>query len=284
MDPPCAVQELDQQKIMPEIQDELGLQTRNPQKITRESYWFRVYDMIFGKQTREAREIHPYYDGPLAEHLRSFTRFSELRLPGVVQQAHQNLGNTVDRHQNYDMQFGRQILQEASRAFMAEMSRLPPPNLRESQLQSLASSTRAGQDPESIVVKEEPRRMERRLSSYEPAGSQSWPVDSTHSSQPIFPATFQQHIPTRPMDPSSRSGAPIPISGPPSFGYQQQVEASTYYNYMPSDFEQVPFLASAEFGATIEDPDMYGPGSLTQNDLEGFTFVDNPPPNPEAYP
>lgn len=59
MDPPCAVQELDQQKIMPEIQDELGLQTRNPQKITRESYWFRVYDMIFGKQTREAREIHP---------------------------------------------------------------------------------------------------------------------------------------------------------------------------------------------------------------------------------
>jgi len=58
-DPPCVVKELDQQKIMPEVQDELGLKSRNTIKTGREFYWYRVYDMIFGNQSRVERQIDP---------------------------------------------------------------------------------------------------------------------------------------------------------------------------------------------------------------------------------
>ena len=57
--PPCEVQELDVQKIMPEIQDELGLRTRNPVKTDRITYWNRVYDLLFKRETRIERNIDP---------------------------------------------------------------------------------------------------------------------------------------------------------------------------------------------------------------------------------
>lgn len=59
LDPPCALKELDKLKIMPEVQDELGLKTRNTIKTDRMTYWFRVYDMVFGRQSRIDRSITP---------------------------------------------------------------------------------------------------------------------------------------------------------------------------------------------------------------------------------
>jgi len=59
VDPPCVLKELDKLKIMPEVQDELGLKTRNTIKTDRITYWFRVYDMVFGRQSRIDRGITP---------------------------------------------------------------------------------------------------------------------------------------------------------------------------------------------------------------------------------
>lgn len=59
MDPPCQVKDLDNQKIMPEVQVELGLRTRNVVGMDRITYWHKVYDTIFGSEARKTRPVEP---------------------------------------------------------------------------------------------------------------------------------------------------------------------------------------------------------------------------------
>lgn len=280
----CAVKELDKQKIMPEIQAELGLKTRNIIKTNRTEYWIRVYDLIFGRQSRIEKNITPCkiywlivaaltnsseldYEGPLHEHLQSFMRFSEIRLPQVIRQAHENLGYSPEVYSEYDRELGRQILQEARQSFMTTMRSHQAPNLRETQLQNLEIRDHAQLSEQNLATRERPRRIERRLSSNEPVNVAS---QRTPSVDP------QLQMTSRHISLPTRSAAPTPLTAPSSYGFQQQIEGPAYYNYVPSDFEHAPFLTSPEFEAVIEDPDLYGADRLIQNDIEGYTFVDDP--------
>lgn len=56
---PCAVKELDSQKLLPEVQQELGLRARNIVATNKEEYWYKVYDTIFGSEARKTRPVDP---------------------------------------------------------------------------------------------------------------------------------------------------------------------------------------------------------------------------------
>lgn len=221
----------------------------------------------------------PDYEGPLHEHLNSFMRFSQVRLPDVIRQARENLGFDPETYNEHEGQLGRQILQEAGQSFMTTMRSLQAPNLRERQLQNLASTAPADSGEQDVAVKEEPRRIERRQPSNEPIAVEPWPANVGADLQSTTGVHLHPHMPPRSISLPTRSAAPAPLPAPSAYGYQQQIEPSSYYNLLPSDFEHAPFLTGTDFEAVIEDPDMYGPGNLTQNDLEGYTFVNNPSGN-----
>ena len=290
----CAVKELDEQKIMPEIQVELGLRTRNTIKTNRTEYWNRVYDLIFGMQSRLDRDITPCmfdelfavhfaklceldYEGPLHEHLESFVRFSETRLQQVIHQAHRNLGYDPEAFPDYDRQLGRQILQEARQSFIATMMTHQAPNLRETQLQNLEARSDVRLGEQNVATRERPRRIERRVSSNEPINVDRWTAHVASQNAPVVNPQLQ--IASRPVSLPTRPAAQTPVAAPPSYVYEHQPEGPTYYNYVPTDYEHNPFLGVPEFEAVIEDPDLYGP-----SELEGYTFVDNPDQQQGPHP
>lgn len=59
MDPPCELKEIDTQKLMLETQLELGLRSRNAVSTDRTTYWYKVYDTIFGSEARRQRPVEP---------------------------------------------------------------------------------------------------------------------------------------------------------------------------------------------------------------------------------
>lgn len=216
------------------------------------------------------------YEGPLHEHLQNFMRFSQVRLPDVIRQARENLGFDPETYNEHDRQLGRHILQEAGQSFMTTMRSLQAPNLRERQLQNLASIDSGDSGVHGVAVKEEPPRIERRRPSNEPVAIVTWPADLGANMQSTTTVQSHPHMPPRSLSLPTRSAAPAPFPVPSAYGYQPQIGTPTYYDFVPTDFEHAPFLTGTEFEAVIEDPDLYGPGSLTQNDLEGYTFVNNP--------
>jgi len=203
-------------------------------------------------------------------------RFSEARLPQVIGQARHNLGLNPDTYNEYDTQLGRQILQEASQSFMTTVRSLRTPNLREIQLQNLANMTPAPGKESDVAVKEEPQGIERQQLADDPINTDAWPADTNANPQPASKVHFHPPMPPRSISLPARSAAPTPNTAPATYSYEQHIDGPSYYDFVPSDFEHAPFLTGTDFEAVIEDPDLYAPSSLNQNDLEEFTLVDNP--------
>ena len=61
---PCEVRELDSQKIVPEVQEQLGLRSRNKTKTDRVGYWNQCYDLIFSEEERTHKNIEPCKSTP----------------------------------------------------------------------------------------------------------------------------------------------------------------------------------------------------------------------------
>lgn len=196
-------------------------------------------------------------------------RFSEVRLPQVIRQARETQGYHSESYNEFDGQLGRQILQEASQLFMTTMATLPPPNLRDTQILSLASITSAESKEQNAAVKEEPRRFGRRQPSNEPIAVETWPANPSFGLQSTPGVHLHPQMPSRSISSPTRPAIPAPPQAYPAYGYQPQIEPTNYYNFVPSDFEHTPYLTSAEFEAIVEDPDLYAAAAVVHLETQG---------------
>lgn len=202
----------------------------------------------------------------------------------MIRRARENLGYDPEAYNEHDTQLSRQILHEAGQSFMAVMNTPPAVNLRDTQLESLAGIPAAHSSEEDVAVKAEPRRIERRQSFNEAVSTESWPAEQGVTTQSAPIARPAPQVSTRPIDLPTRPAASHSFSAPLPHVYQQGTGPPSYYNVMPADFEHAPFLTGAEFGAVIEDPDLYGAASFPLNDFDDFTIVDSSNQNQETYP
>lgn len=188
-------------------------------------------------------------------------------MPEVIRRSRDMLQVSSDDYNERDNQLVRTILQEASQAFMADARHSNPLSLRAIRQQNSlgASATDVGEN--TVIAKDAQRQ-----------GGQAHPTEINRRQefiQPLAPAASpQSNMPTRtrrlPTRPAEEASHPDP-----TFGFPQAPE----YNeatWATQDFESFPYLNISEFDHTIEDPDLYSTGTLMQNDIEGFDFVENP--------
>lgn len=207
------------------------------------------------------------YEGPSHEILQRFIHFSELRMPEVIRRSREMLHVSPEDYHERDTQLVRTILQEASQAFMLEARQSNPPSLREIKQQNSPGASAVDAGENTIIAKETKRQVGQVL-----------PAENNRRqefTQPLAPAVSPQpQMPKRTMRLPTRPADDVPPATQ-SFGFPHAPEYSEA-SWATQDFEHFPYLNMPEFDATIEDPDMYGPGTMIQNDLEGFDFVENP--------
>lgn len=274
--PPCELKELDSEKIVPEIQEQLALKSRNTIKTSREAYWERVFDAIFGREVRLSREITPYYTGPLSEDLNAFVRFSQVRLPEVISRSRERLGLNPAESSEQDSQFGAMILQEASQAYMAEMSSLRSVSSRKARRTRSAASSSESLAAETSNLNLQTPQMEKQLLAQESAHAAPWTAESSNSQPPDGLATLSRHSHIDTMNLSTRPSQHGDPTSQSAFDFQQPMSDFGEFSYVSQHFDNTPFLTEPEFADVIENGGLYGANSIPPSEFEGFHVVSNP--------
>lgn len=275
---------------MPEIQQELGLRSRNAVGLDRKAYWEKVFDTVFGYQVRVDRQISPCkssyildgmipdmladYKGPFAEILQRFVHFSQARMPEVIRRSREILHLAPEDCSEHDIELSRRIMQEAMQVFMSELTqyRQPvAPNVSErnespAPIVSQGRSTVNSRNVHHAFANILPNNWQHPA----PPQMMQSVMQSAISPPQLNANTFQ--LPTRPI-PNSAPPTPAPVSET-GFDHLQSQQQLSYDEIIWTGAE---FSAgSNEFDLVFANHDRYNTASLNQNDYEGFDMIERP--------
>lgn len=184
------------------------------------------------------------------------------------------LNSESDDYNEQNSQLVQTILQEASQSFMEELRTRRTPSLREIKQQNSPRASAVDIGENTVIVKDTPRRPQPMVSPT----PENWQSPNVMSSDHMAPAQRQfsmqsMQLPERPANPQMTS---TPHGGVPVQLYGDHQAFQHGHDYVEPNWVDFDYLNMHELDASVEDSDLYGTGSLNQNDYDGFDFVDNP--------
>ena len=195
-------------------------------------------------------------------------------MPDVIRQSRQLLNFQSDDYNEQNSQLVQTVLQEASQAFMEELRTRHTPSLREIKQQNSPRASAVDIGENTVIVKDTQRKPQPMVSPT----PENWQPTGIALSEQTVPSQQQlsmqsMQLPTRPANPQMAS---TPHGGVPTQFYADHQALHHGHDYGESTQFDFDYLNMHEFDASIEDSDLYGTGSLNQNDYDRFDFVDNP--------
>jgi hypothetical protein len=133
------------ERIGTDLIESLGLDKKNPAGTDKVEYWHKVYDAFF-PGAAEQQPVSPCmsllhgtvilsanyfgdYEGPAAEHLHRFLRFTEQEMPRLLPILQSRLGSQDFSSWSYQLRLQQEIQQEAGRLFLGYISDTVMPHL-----------------------------------------------------------------------------------------------------------------------------------------------------------
>lgn len=241
---------------MPEHQAELVLRTRNSVGLDRTTYWYRVYDTVFGPGARRQRPVEPCelrqnsilhsinhvvdYTGPYNEILQQFVHFAIVRIPDIIPLARQRMHLDPNTSTEYDAELGRTVLQEAMQFFMSELTRNRQPSIQQIRDQNTPAPSTVMTDQQTMAQRDITRPLQQlRPANWYAALPMHAPQQALHTPQ-IPLQNFQQAHRSIVSAPTTPSPAPTAtFSDPVHLQQQFNYDTNIWPNQDPSQFEEM---------------------------------------------
>lgn len=123
--PPCETLDppLYRERIGPDMIEDLGLDRKNLPGTDRVEYWYRLYNAFF-PGAADRRPLSPYYEGPAAQHMGRFLRFSRPAIRDLLPEVQQRLGLEGALQGHNLVRLMEEILQDATQRYLQQLTGL----------------------------------------------------------------------------------------------------------------------------------------------------------------
>lgn len=196
----------------------------------------------------------------------------------MIRQSRQMLNLDPEDYNEQNVQLVRTILQEASQSFMTERRSGQAQSLKDIQKQNTLPDDEVDDLGERTVTVEREKQslVDRSAVGKQEPALPSWSQSIGDFTQPSDEA-FHQPLPhsssfaqDQLYDPSTVAlDATLAQNHLGPNDYDQSANFS-YSMFTADNFDHAPFLNDPEFLATMEDPDLYGTGSIDPNDIGAY--------------
>ncbi|KAL9620220.1 MAG: hypothetical protein Q9160_005229 [Pyrenula sp. 1 TL-2023] len=183
--PPCETLEppLYGERISPDMIEDLGLDRKNPPGTDRIAYWHRIYNAFF-PGAADRRPVSPYYEGPAAQHMGRFLRFSRPAIRDLLPVVQRRLGLDWVLPGHHLVRLMEEILEDATQRYLQQLTGLGAFQIGQADSFTTIDSIVASQ-PELASSNAATSNESGQLASIPPRGPQE---GSRESSQPSISA------------------------------------------------------------------------------------------------